>query len=267
MARLIIKTIEEKQLISQPIAVINVPGGGGTIGVRQAHQADADGYTLLYLHQTLMTTELLGKLKFDYHAFTPIAETNNTCLATVTGTESGIDSAESWIAKAQADPKKLKDATLLGSAAHFTTAMISKAADMQVGLVNVGGGSERIASLLGNHTQTAVLVAAPITRNPGLKGLIYYGEERNPQLPETPTAKELGYDVISCLNNVWWAPGGTPADVVSVLQNALASALEDPELIAAIEQKGDTAKLVIGDALDARLADIYARLKSVAGDI
>ncbi|UTW12601.1 Bug family tripartite tricarboxylate transporter substrate binding protein [Marinobacterium rhizophilum] len=267
MARLIIKTIEEKQLLSQPIAVINVPGGGGTIGVRQAHKADADGHTLLYLHQTLMTTELQGKLKFDYRAFTPVAETNNTCLVTATGSESGIDSADSWIAQAKADPKKIKDATLLGSAAHFTTAMISKAADMQVGLVNVGGGSDRIASLLGNHTQTAVLVAAPIAANPGLKGLIYYGEERNPQLPQTPTAKELGYDVISCLNNVWWAPGNTPTEAVSVLQNAFAAALEDPELIAAIEQKGDTAKLVVGDALDARLADIYARLKAAAADL
>lgn len=267
MARLIIKTIEEKHLLPQPVVVVNVPGGGGTIGIRQAKKAAPDGYTLMYLHQTLMTAELAGKLDFDYHAFTPIAETNNTCLATVTATGSGIASGKDWIAQAKANPKKLKEATLLGSVAQFTTAMISKAAGMEVGLVNVGGGAERIASVLGHHTQTAVLVTAPVTRNPDLKSLIYYGEERNPRIPDTPTARELGYDVISCLDNVWWAPGGTPAEVTDTLKQAFSAALKDPELIAAIEQKGDSAKLVVGDSLSARLADIYARLKSVAGDI
>ena len=164
-----------------------------------------------------MTGELMGKLKFKYTDLQPIAETNNTCLMTVTADGSGIESGEDWVKQAKASPKGVKEATLVGSAAHFTTAMMGKAADMEVGYVNAGGGAKRIASILGNHTKTAVLVSVPVIKNPKLHGLVYYGEERNPKLPDTPTAKELGYDVISCLNNVWYAPPGVPDSIVETL--------------------------------------------------
>ena len=267
LARLIIKRIEELELLPQRMVVVNVPGGGTTIGIRQAHNAAPDGHTLLYLHQTLMTVGLTGKLKFDYTAFQPIAETNNTCLLTVTADGSGLTTGEEWIEQAKADPKGLKEATLIGSAAHFTTAMISRAAQMEVGYVNVGGGAKRIASILGNHTHTAILVATPVAKNPKLRGLIYYGEERNAELPDTPTAKELGYDVVSCLNNVWWAPEGVSQEVVDVLSKAFETATADDALIEEMAKKGQTAEFVAGEALETRLADIYGRLKAAADSL
>ena len=263
-ARLVIKRIEEMELLPHPMVVVNVPGGGATIGIRRAQKAKPDGYTLIYIHQTLMTGQLTGKLKFDYTAFDPIAETNNTCLLTATADGSGIEDAESWIAQAKADPKGVKEATLIGSAAFFTTAMMADAAGMEIGFVNAGGGAKRIASILGNHTKTAVLVATPVAKNPKLRGIVYYGEERNAQLPDTPTAKELGYDVVSCLNNVWWAPAGVPESVKSALTEVFEKVMADGDLVQQIESRGQSAELVTGDALKARLADIYARLSAVA---
>ncbi len=267
LARLIIKRIEELELLSQPMVVVNVPGGGTTIGVRQAKKADPDGHTLLYLHQTIMTSQLTGKLDFKYTELEAVAETNNTCLLTATAEGSGIESAENWIEQAKAEPKGMKEATLVGSAAHFTGAMIGKAAEMELGFVNAGGGAKRIASILGNHTKTAVLVATPVAKNPKLHAIVYYGEERNPQIPDTPTAKELGYDVVSCLNNVWWAPAGLPTEVTSTLGNAFKAVMADEALIKEIEAKGQEVSFHSGDELDARLADIYARLEAVAGDL
>lgn len=264
LARLIVKRIEELKLLPQPMVIVNVPGGGATIGIRKAKKAKPDGYTLLYIHQTLMTGELMGKLKFKYTDLQPIAETNNTCLLTATADGSGVESGEDWIMQAKANPKSLKEATLIGSAAHFTTAMMSKASNMDVGYVNAGGGAKRIASILGNHTKTAVLVSVPVIKNPKLHGLVYYGESRNPLLPETPTAKELGYDVISCLNNVWWAPSGVPEDVVVKLAEAFKTVASDQQLIEEIEKKGQSVEYFSGDELDQRLSDIYGRLAEVA---
>lgn len=62
MARLVINRIEEMNLLEQPMVVVNVPGGAATIGMRQAKDADPDGHTLLYIHQTMMTSELMGTL-------------------------------------------------------------------------------------------------------------------------------------------------------------------------------------------------------------
>ena len=141
---------------------------------------------------------------------------------------------------------------------------MSKAADMEVGYVNAGGGAKRIASILGKHTKTAVLVSVPVIKNPKLHGLVYYGEERNPKLPETPTAKELGYDVISCLNNVWYAPAGVPDAIVETLAEVFKTVSSDEQLIAEIENKGQAMEFVSGAALESRLSDIYSRLEAVA---
>ncbi|SET99483.1 Bug family tripartite tricarboxylate transporter substrate binding protein [Paracoccus homiensis] len=267
MARLVIKRIEEMALLEQPMVVVNVPGGAATIGMRQAKAADADGYTLLYIHQTMMTSELMGTLDFSYTDMVPVAETNFSCLLTATAEGSGVANAQDWIDQAKADPGGVKEATLVGSIAHFTTAMFAKAADMKVGYVNAGGGADRIASILGNHTQTAVVVPTPVTRNPKLAGVVYYGEERHRDLPEVPTAKELGHDVISCLDNVWYAPAGTPEVVVEMLAGVFEQVTNDAAFVKAVEAKGDEAKFLAGHALDTHLAAIYEDLSAVAGEL
>ena len=50
----------------------------------------------------------------------------------------------------------MKEATLIGSITHFTTAMFAQPADMKVGYVNAGGGAKRIAAIFGNHTKNKV---------------------------------------------------------------------------------------------------------------
>lgn len=267
MARLVIQRIEELNLLGQPMVVVNVPGGAATIGIRQAKDADPDGYTLLYIHQTMMTAELMGTLDFKYDSFEPVAETNFSCLLTATADGSGVTSAQDWIDQTKADPGGVKEATLIGSIAQFTTAMFANAVDMNVGYVNAGGGADRIASILGNHTKTAVLVATPVTRNPKLSALVYYGEERHPGLPDTPTAKELGYDVVSCLDNVWYAPAGTPDDVIEKLAGVFEAATSDQALIDSIEAKGNEVKFLAGDDLDAHLASTHSSLSAVAGSL
>jgi len=170
---------------------------------------------------------------------------------TATAEGSGISDAEHWIAQTKAAPDGVKEATLVGSIAQFTTAMFAKAADMQVGYVNAGGGADRVASILGNHTKTAVLVATPVVRNPKLSALVYYGEERHPELPETPTAQQLGYDLDSCLDNVWYAPAGTPDEVVK-LTSVFEAVTSDQQLIDSIEAKGDDVIFVAGTDLNDR---------------
>lgn len=197
----------------------------------------------------------------------PVAETNFSCLLTATAEGSGVTSAQDWIDQTKANPGGIKEATLVGSIAHFTTAMFAKAADMKVGYVNAGGGADRIASILGNHTKTAVVVPTPVTRNPKLKGVVYYGEERHADLPDVPTAKELDYDVVSCLDNIWYAPSGTPDEVVETLAGVFEQVTSDETMITSLEEKGNEVKFLAGEALDAHLTAIYKDLSAVASEL
>ncbi|TNF22592.1 MAG: hypothetical protein EP318_03345 [Rhodobacteraceae bacterium] len=107
----------------------------------------------------------------------------------------------------------------------------------------------------------------PSSRRWSITARSVYGEERHPELPDTPTAKELGYDVVSCLDNIWYAPAGTPDDVVEKLAGVFEMVSGDAELIDKIEAKGDEVLFVAGDALRDRLASIYDNLAAVAGEL
>ena len=113
MARLVIKRIKEMDLLEQPMVVVNVPGGAATIGMRQAKSADADGHTLLYIHQTMMTLELMGTLDFSYTDMVPVAETNFSCLLTATAEGSGVTDAQDWIDHRFAGAVSLRQCTSL----------------------------------------------------------------------------------------------------------------------------------------------------------
>ena len=76
-ARVIAQGVKDNRLLPQPLVVINVPGAGGTIGSRRARDAPADGYTLLNLHDAILTAKHAGVASFgpDADSGTPIPPT------------------------------------------------------------------------------------------------------------------------------------------------------------------------------------------------
>jgi tripartite-type tricarboxylate transporter receptor subunit TctC len=76
---------------------------------------------------------------------------------------------------------------------------------------------------------SAALVA-PQIEGDNLRPLLQTGSERHPRLPDTPTAKELGYDIESL---AWWgvfAPAGTPPEIVARFEEELRATLQEPEI-------------------------------------
>lgn len=263
--RMIAAAINDNGLLPQPVVVVNMPGGGTTIGSREVRDADADGYRLLFSHQTLITAELMGTSDFGTDDFVPVAETNNFCLVYGTSSESDFQSMEDLQAKAAAEPGSLTDATLLGSLSHFSSVILNTAAGIDMRYVNVGGGSARTTSLMGGHTQVAVMSPTDVLRSDGrLRALVYMGLDRHPDLPDVPTTIELGYGFDSCLNYWWFAPAGTPDDRLDVLRDALEQAVALPELQEAMTSRGVTPEFYAGEALDARIAANIEALSSVA---
>ena len=73
--RILQKAIKENDLLSQPLIIINVPGAGGTIGSRQAMESEPDGYTLLCLHEGIISAKYAGSADYGPEAFEPVAGT------------------------------------------------------------------------------------------------------------------------------------------------------------------------------------------------
>ena len=86
-----------------------------------------------------------------------------------------------------------------------------------------------------------------------MRALVVFQQARLPALPDTPAAKELGWNVA---NGVWYllmAPKGTPAPAIKYLHDAAKAAIEDPAFVSAMDQRGVDLDYRPGDQLRADL--------------
>ena len=232
LARTIQAAIEKHRLMAQKLIVTNIDGAGGSVGARQVKDAKPDGYTFLQVHNGMLALAATGRLGFDPTTeLTPVAQTTRSCLYLAVPTAGGITTFEALVAKAKANPNKLKAADTIGGVSHFPWVQLMNATGIKVGIVQTGGTSKRFASMKGGHTQAAFMSPGWNKRGGAdLKGVLWLGPTRHSAAPDIPTAKEKGFNVTACLNRRFWAPKGTPRDRVAYFAGVLGKVMATDEL-------------------------------------
>jgi len=56
----------------QPLVVVNIEGAGSIVGSQEALEAPADGYTLLWHHHSMLTSNVMGLADFTWDSYTPV---------------------------------------------------------------------------------------------------------------------------------------------------------------------------------------------------
>ena len=267
--------IQEAGLLPQPFNIINV-SGHLSIGARQVLEAPADGYTFLVLHIALMGAEGAGLINFSYRDYEPVAATGNFCLFPVVRKDSGFNTVDELLKAAKDKPDSLLFGANLGAINHMGGIMLQNSEPgAKFRFVQIGGGSANFAALTGAQTQVSILSTAEVmgflrkpdgTDNPEsqVKPLAYTGPKRFPLLSDFPTMKELGRDVEFCVDNWWFAPKGTPAEVVSGLAAALQKAQATDRIKKFEQSQGFDSIFFSGDALKQRLDATYKAIEPVA---
>jgi tripartite-type tricarboxylate transporter receptor subunit TctC len=108
------------------------------------------------------------------------------------------------------------------------------AANFKVTHVPFSGWGETSPALLGGHIDAAVAQPGevkPLVDGKKLRPLIVFQPKRHPVFPDTPTAKELGWDAGLGTWFVLTAPKGTPAPVIKYLHDAAKVAIEEPAFV------------------------------------
>jgi putative tricarboxylic transport membrane protein len=275
MARAYQAAIQENNLMSEPINVVNV-GGHFSIGARQVMEAEPDGHTFLVLHIAIMGGEATGAMDFGFRDFAPVATTGAFCIMPMVRKDSGIDSLDALLEKAAAEPDTLLFGVNIGAINHMGGIMLQNAKPgASFRFVQIGGGTANFTALTGAQTNVTVLSGAEVinfTRMPDgsenpeaqIKPLAYTGSERLAQLPDIPTVQELGYDVEFCIENWWFAPKDAPAEAVA----AFADILEQASQTDRIRQFRDTQAFAPvferGDEMAASLQETWDRIEPVA---
>ncbi len=232
LARIFQSAIQANQLLDEKLVVVNIPGAGGAVGTRKIKDSPNDGYTIgIWNPNALISARLMGITNYDHNDYEIIGMTGFTDLGMGVKTDSSISSVDSLVQQAQAKPASVKLATEIGTATHIVPAIFADHADFDFRYVQSGGGSKRLASILGGHTDISVFSAQALInfKEAGLRPLLLFSSERNSLLPDTPTAKESGIDIAITESRIWLAPKGTPSDRLDVIRDALRAAIQDAD--------------------------------------
>jgi tripartite-type tricarboxylate transporter receptor subunit TctC len=226
--------------LGQTVVIANVGGASGTRGAKEAKDAAADGYTLFAVHDYIHSTYWAGVADVQYTDFEPICLISSTASVLTASPKTPWKSWKDLAADAKARPGQITVGATLASTSHFFPALIEKATGVKFKYVSYEGLAPRMNAILGGHVD---LTDSNLTQKGKveagqLKFLAIATEKRHPEMPNIPTLKELGINVVYDVNRGIMVPKGTPADVIGKLSSSCAAAAKEPEFAKAMKLQG-----------------------------
>jgi tripartite-type tricarboxylate transporter receptor subunit TctC len=235
-ARLI--TDKLQAVLGQPILIDYKSGAGGTVGAQEVMKAPADGYTIMLANTGVMVINpaIYGKLPYaTLRDFTPIARTAMQPLALLVNPKLPVTTLKEFVDYARARPGQVNYGSAgNGGISHLAPEMFKAATGLFMVHIPYRGSAPAFTDLMGGQVQfmaESIPQAAAYHKQGKVRALAVTSRERNPALPDVPTAMETGiknFEVVGFYG--FLAPAGTPKDVVAKLSDAFKQVLSMPEV-------------------------------------
>jgi tripartite-type tricarboxylate transporter receptor subunit TctC len=229
------------------IIVENRPGASARLAVEYVKNAPADGSVMLFTPDFPMTLypSSFKALKYDPVAdFIAVGPATKGALVLVIGpaVPAEVKTLKDFIAWCRANPSQANIAdTSAGATPHFTGVMLAREAKVTLTPVHYRGGAPAMEDLIGGHVPASVNPVSEVmafAKAGSIRALAVTGATRSPFLPDVPTMKEQGFDVVvESLPGVF-VPANTPAPVVAALNAAMRKAVASKQMIDSLAKFG-----------------------------
>ena len=208
-----------------PVTVENRTGGGGNIAATLVAKAAPNGYTVLLTATAVAINQtLMANPGYAIAELTPVAFTSISSITLAVNPANPSHSLGDFVAAHKTQNFTFGTAGL-GSGAHLTAEYLFKAlAKVEAIHTPFQGAPQASTALMGNHIDLISVAssdATPLIQQGQLRGLAVSGEARNPAVPEVPTLREQGFDLVSHGWVVAMVPARTPAAVAGTLNGAI----------------------------------------------
>ena len=231
------------EALKQPVVVENRGGAGGTIGSEYVAKQAPDGHVILLTAGTSHGTgsSFYANLPYDpLKDFVAIAAAVEVVVTLAAHPQSPFKDIKTLIDYARTNPGKVSyGSSGIGSPMHLAGELLREAARIEIVHVPYKGAGPAITDLLGGQIPLAFVSLAsvmPHVKAGKLRALAVVEPQRYKGMPEVPTIKETlpNYDMFTSWLG-FFAPAGTPREIVSRLNAEINRALADPELAAKLE--------------------------------
>jgi len=225
-------------VLGQPLIIDYKAGAGGTVGAQEVMKAAPDGYTLMLANTGVMVINPALYTKLPYQTlrdFTPIARTAMQPLALLVNPNLPVNSLREFLDYARTRPGQLNYGSAgNGGISHLVPEMFKSATGLFMVHIPYRGSAPAFTDLMGGQVQfmaESIPQAAAYHKQGKVKALAVTSRQRNPALPEIPTAIESGlkdFEVVGFYG--FLAPANLPRDVTARLSDAFRQVLSQPEL-------------------------------------
>ena len=252
--------------LDQNVIVKNKPGAAGRIALGEVKRAAADGNTLILAPSggLVILPWLYKNLGYDpVKDFTAVARVTTFDFAVTAGPGAPAGDIKAVMAWLKANPGKANYATSgAGTVPHFAGLLIAQATATPLTHVAYKGGAPAAQDLIGGQIPLMVDTASETIehhKSGKLRILAVTGETRSAALPEVPTLKEMGINVEADAFFGLYGPANMSADRTQKISDAVAQALNNPEIQNRIRGFGLVPNYANSQALAASQAVHYKR--------
>jgi tripartite-type tricarboxylate transporter receptor subunit TctC len=225
-------------ILGQPIIVDYKPGAGGSVAAESVAKSPADGYTLMLANTGVMVINGALYTKLPYNTlkdFTPLARTAMQPLALLVNNSVPAKTLKEFMDYARQNPGKVNYGSAgNGGISHLVPEIFKSATGLFMVHIPYRGSAPAFTDLIGGQVQfmaESIPQAASYHKQGKVRALAVTSRERNPALPDVPTAIESGlkgFEVVGFYG--FLAPAGTPTDVVAKLSDAFKQVLANPDV-------------------------------------
>jgi tripartite-type tricarboxylate transporter receptor subunit TctC len=228
--------------------VENRTGAATRIAIEFVKNAEADGSVMLFTPDFPMTVYPFSFRSLNYDPvkdFTAVAPAAKSALAFSVGpaVPAEIKTLSDFVTWAKANPDKATYATTAaGGTPHFTGLMLSQESKVPMTPVHYKGGAPALQDLIGGHVSSSINPVGetlPFAKAGSVRVLAVTSPKRSVFLPDVPTMKESGYNVVI---EAWLGvlvPSKTPADIVEKLNQAVKQAFAAPDVVEKLAALGN----------------------------
>ncbi|MAT12663.1 MAG: hypothetical protein CMM02_16840 [Rhodopirellula sp.] len=265
-ARMIQKAIADNGFLGQEVVVKNVGGAGATIGSGQARKADPDGYTMLLLHEALITAQASGKVSYGPESFEPIAASGKTNMIIAVAEDSPYQSLPELMNAAKEMPNELVFAANLGAPVHYAGLILEKdLPGAHFRYTQKGGGASRFEAVIGGHADVSAFSLGEYIsfKEGGLRAVAITSEERHPEAAEIPTAQEQGFQFVHANMHFWWFPKGTDSEQIDLMAEVIKKCMATPQVQKQLALRLSEPFVETGDSMKELLQMRIGKIQSV----